>query len=368
MKYIYQNANWPSFEWNHEKLMQLLADVTHRQGRLLGRMEGLGFQLQTEATLQAITIEVIKSNEIEGQTLDVDQVRSSIARKLGLDVAGLVPSDRFVDGIVEVILDATRNYQQELTTDRLFGWQSALFPNGRSAMRKIIIGAWRDNTPDHPMQVVSGAMGKERVHFQAPPSETLDSEMRQFLRWFNSTMDLHPIIKSAIAHLWFVTLHPFDDGNGRVARTIADMQLARADQTSQRFYSMSAQIRMDRSDYYDVLERTQRGSLDITLWLEWFLGCLDRALTAADSITGNVIQKARFWEYLSTKNLNDRQRLMLNKLLDGFIGKLNSSKWAKLTKCSQDTALRDIQDLIQQNVLVQAEEGGRSTSYRLFTL
>lgn len=366
--YIYQHPDWPNFTWDQERLIKPLADVTHRQGRLLGRMEGLGFQLQAEATLQAMTIEVIKSNEIEGHTLDADQVRSSIARRLGMDIAGLVPSDRHVDGVVEVILDATRNYQDSLTIDRLYGWQSALFPSGRSGMQKIVVGAWRDNKPDDPMQVVSGAMGKERVHFQAPTSEVLDHEMSQFISWFNSSHDVHPILKAAIAHLWFVTIHPFDDGNGRLARTIADMQLTRADGAPQRFYSMSAQIRMERNDYYDILEKTQKGSMDITAWLEWFLGCLDRALMAADTITGGVIEKARYWEYLSTKNLNDRQRLMMNRLLDGFVGKLNSSKWANIVKCSQDTALRDIQDLINQNVLVKEQSGGRSTTYVLVRL
>lgn len=368
MIYIYQHPNWPNFTWDEERLIKPLADVTHRQGRLLGRMEGLGFQLQAEATLQAMTIEVIKSNEIEGQTLDADQVRSSIARRLGMDIAGLVPSVRYVDGVVEVILDATRNYKEQLTTDRLWGWQSALFPSGRSGIQKIVVGAWRDNKPDDPMQVVSGAMGKERVHFQAPTSDVLDHEMNQFMNWFNSSVDIHPILKAAIAHLWFVTIHPFDDGNGRIARTIADMQLTRADGTPQRFYSMSAQIRTERNDYYDILEKTQKGSLDITAWLEWFLACLDRALMAANTVTGGVIEKARYWEYLSTKNLNDRQRLMMNRMLDGFIGKLSTSKWAKITKCSQDTALRDIQDLIHQNVLIKEQSGGRSTTYILIRL
>ena len=368
MKYIYQQSDWPSFVWDNERLIKLLADVTHRQGRLLGRMVGLGFPLQAEATLQAMTIEVIKSNEIEGQNLDTDQVRSSIARRLGMEVAGMVASDRHVDGVVEVVLDATRNFNAELTSDRLFSWQSALFPSGRSGMQKIVVGNWRNNTADDPMQVVSGAMGKERVHFQAPPSDILDQEMRKFLRWFNSSTEIHPILKAAIAHLWFVTIHPFDDGNGRLARTIADMQLARADGTPNRFYSMSAQIRIELNDYYSILEKTQKGSMDITPWLEWFLGCLDRALMAADMVTGGVIAKARYWDYLATKNLNDRQRTMMNRYLDGFVGKLNTSKWAKMTKCSQDTALRDIQDLINQQVLIKDQSGGRSTSYVLYSL
>jgi len=368
MKFIYQHPEWPNFNWDQKKLITLLADVTHRQGRLLGRMEGLGFHLQTEATLKALTTEIIKSNEIEGQILDIDQVRSSIARRLGMDIAGLVQSDRHVDGVVKVILDATRNYKEPLSADRLFAWQSALFPGGRSGVQKIIVGAWRDNKTDDPMQVVSGPLGKQRVHFQAPASEVLLKEMNQFMSWFNSSNDTHPIIKAAIAHLWFITIHPFDDGNGRIARTIADMQLAYADGTHQRFYSMSAQIRIERKEYYDILEKTQKGTLDITAWLEWFLGCLDRALMAANTISGVVIEKAHYWENLSTKSLNDRQRLIINRLLDGFEGKLNTSKWAKIAKCSQDTALRDIQDLINQNILVKEQSGGRSTSYVLVNL
>jgi Fic family protein len=365
MAYIYQNTDWPNFVWDAAKLTNLLAEVTHRQGRLLGRMESLGFHLQSEAALEAMTVELIKSNEIEGQSLDVQQVRSSIARRLGLDIAGLVPSDRHVDGLVEVVLDATRNYLEPLSKDRLCSWQAVLFPSGRSGMHKIVVGDWRKNEADDPMQVVSGPMGKEQVHFQAPDSELLDKEMRQFIHWFNTSFDVHPLLKAAISHLWFVTIHPFDDGNGRMARSITDMQLARADNTPQRFYSMSAQIRLERNQYYTILERTQRGTLDITVWLEWFLECLNRSLMAADTCTGAVIKKSLFWEYFATKNLNDRQRMMLNRLLDGFIGKLNSSKWSKLAKCSQDTALRDIQDLISQNILIKEPDGGRSTSYTL---
>ena len=363
--YIYQKKEWPVFTWDREKLIPSLTRVTHRQGRLLGRMEGLGFQLRAEATLQAMTLEIIKSNEIEGRTLDANQVRSSIARRLGLDIAGLIPADRDVEGVVEIILDATQNFKEPLTENRLWGWQSALFPSGRSGMHKIVVGAWRDNSIDDPMQVVSGTMGKEKVHFQAPDSKVLTKEMQLFVSWFNNNEEFHPIIKAAIAHLWFVTIHPFDDGNGRIARTIADMQLTRADGTPQRFYSMSSQIRLERKEYYEILETIQKGSLDITEWLEWFLDCLERALIAADEITGGVLQKARYWDWLASKNLNARQRLLVNKVLDGFFGKLTSSKWAKIAKCSQDTALRDIQDLINQEILEKEPGGGRSTNYRL---
>jgi Fic family protein len=283
-----------------------------------------------------------------------------------MDIAGLVPADRHVEGIVEMMLDATQQYQQPLSEDRLFGWHAALFPTGRSGIHKIVVGAWRDNKKDDPMQVVSGAMGKEKVHFEAPEADRLDKEMNQFITWFNEDSGIDAVIKAAIAHLWFVTIHPFDDGNGRIARAIADMQLTMADGTAQRFYSMSAQIRKERKEYYDILEATQKGSLDITRWLTWFLQCLDRAIVATDETLGGVLKKAKFWEKHSATPLNDRQRTMLNKLLDGFDGKLNTSKWAKITKTSQDTALRDIQDLIEKQILVKEPGGGRSTTYVLF--
>jgi Fic family protein len=317
-------------------------------------MEALGFQLKAEANLQTLTLDVLKSSEIEGELLDADQVRSSIARRLGMDIAGLVPSDRHVDGVVEMLLDATQQYQQPLTADRLFGWHSALFPSGRSGMR----------TAD-PMQVVSGAMGKEKIHFEAPDADRLEEEMRQFINWFNEDIYMDPIIKAAIAHLWFVTVHPFDDGNGRIARAITDMQLSCADESAQRFYSMSAQIRKERKEYYEILESTQKGSMNITNWLGWFLQCLDRALEASSETLASVLKKASFWEKHATTSLNQRQRLMLNKLLDGFEGKLNTSKWAKVTKTSPDTALRDIQDLMNKGILEKEEGGGRSTCYCL---
>jgi Fic family protein len=341
-----------------------LAALRHKQGKLIGHMTGLGFSLRSEAMLQTMTLEVLKSNEIEGEILDQDQVRSSIARRLGIETFGLVPVDRNVEGVVDMLLDATQHFDQALTTDRLFDWHAALFPTGRSGIVKITVANWR-NGDAGPMQVVSGPIGREEVHFQAPDASVLNIEMQAFLDWFNGTAPLDPVIKAAIAHLWFVTIHPFDDGNGRIGRTIADMQLARADGSAQRFYSMSAQIRKERNAYYTMLEKKQKGDLDITDWLDWFLGCLDRALSASEEILAGVLTKARYWGWFATKPISDRQRLMLNKLLDGFEGKLTSSKWAKISKCSQDTALRDIQQLIEQDILVRDASGGRSTGYVL---
>ncbi|CAN5916573.1 Fic family protein [soil metagenome] len=359
--YIHQHPHWPSFTWSHDKIAFMLGSVRHRQGRLIGHMESLGFDLQAEAMLRTLTLDVLKTSEIEGEVLHPEQVRSSIARRLGMDIAGLVPADRHVEGVVEMMLDATQQFDRPLTQDRLFGWHAALFPAGRSGMHKISVGAWRDG----PIQVVSGPLGRERVHFEAPAAGLLKTEGERFLAWFNTEGEVDPVVKAAISHLWFVTIHPFDDGNGRIARTIADMQLARADGSAQRFYSLSAQIRKERKAYYDLLERTQKGTLDITEWLVWFLACLDRALLAtADTLTG-VLRKARFWEEHTAKPFNNRQRLMLNKLFDGFEGKLTSSKWAKIAKCSQDTAIRDIQNLIDQGVLAKDTAGGRSTSYLL---
>lgn len=363
--YIHERKEWPSFFWEKESIASKLAEVRHHQGRLLGRMEGIGFSLQAEANLHTLTLDVLKSSEIEGEILNPDQVRSSIARRLGMDIAGLIPADRHVEGIVEMMLDATQNYDAPLTNERLFSWHAAMFPTGRSGMHRIVVGNYRDNSKDDPMQVISGPMGKEKVHFQAPDSEMLVLEVNKFLDWFNSDKSLDPVIKAAIAHLWFVTIHPFDDGNGRITRAITDMQLSRADQSAQRFYSMSSQIRVERKEYYDVLEKTQKGTLDITLWLDWFLNCLDRALTNTAATLGIVMKKARFWEKHSLTPLNDRQRLMLNKLLDGFDGKLTSSKWAKIAKTSQDTAGRDINDLVLRGILAKEPSGGRSTSYIL---
>jgi len=364
MIYIHQQAEWPSFTWAGDSLSTTLAAVRHRQGRLVGRMETLGFDLQAEAVLQTLTEDVLKSSEIEGESLDKQQVRSSIARRLGMDIGALAPVDRNVEGVVEMMLDATQNYVAPLTAERLFGWHAALFPTGRSGMTRIAVGAWRPPEAG-PMQVVSGPYGRERVHFEAPEAERLPSEMAAFLDWFERRDATDPVIRAAIAHLWLVTIHPFEDGNGRIARAIADMALARSEASSQRFYSMSAQIRRERAEYYAMLERTQKGGLDITGWLDWFLRCLDRAFDGTEDVLGHVLHKARFWEAMAGETFSQRQRAMINRLLDGFDGKLTSSKWAKLTKVSSDTALRDIADLVDRGVLEKEDAGGRSTSYRL---
>jgi Fic family protein len=327
-------------------------------------MEALGFNLRQEAMLQTLTADVLKSSEIEGEKLNAEQVRSSIARRLGMDIGALKPADRNVEGIVEMMLDATRSYDHPLTTDRLFSWHASLFPTGRSGMTKIRAGAWRDDRTG-PMEVVSGPAGKERVYFQAPPAPRLAGEMKAFLKWFNAIADVDPVLKAGLAHLWFVTIHPFDDGNGRIARAIADMALARSENSPQRFYSMSAQIRQERGAYYDILEETQKGTLDITPWMEWFLGCLGRAIDGAQTTLSGVLAKARFWEAIAGVAINERQRIVLNRLLDGFEGKLTTSKYAKLANCSQDTALRDILPLVERGILVRNPEGGRSTSYAL---
>jgi Fic family protein len=362
--YIHELQDWPRFDWNRERLGELLAEVRHRQGRLIGHMEALGFNLRQEAVLQTLTADVLKSSEIEGEKLDAEQVRSSIARRLGMDIGALKPADRHVEGVVEMMLDATRHYDQPLTAERLFSWHASLFPTGRSGMTKIRVGTWRDDGTG-PMQVVSGPIGKEHVHFQAPAAKRLDAEMNAFLEWFNGNADIDPVLKAGLAHLWFVTIHPFDDGNGRIARAIADMALARSENSSQRFYSMSAQIREERAAYYDILEDTQKDTLDITTWMEWFLGCLGRAIDGAQTTLSAVLVKARFWEAIAGVAINERQRLVLNRLLDGFEGKLTTSKYAKLAKCSPDTALRDILALLERGVLVRNPEGGRSTSYTL---
>lgn len=362
--YIHERRDWPKFRWDHERLAAPLAAARHRQGRLIGQMEALGFKVKEEAVLRTLTDDVLKSSEIEGEKLDADQVRSSVARQLGMDIGGLKPADRRVEGVVEMMLDATQRYDQPLTQERLFGWHAALFPTGRSGMHRITVGAWRDDSAA-PMQVVSGPVGRERVHFEAPAAERLDEEMRRFLEWFNGDVTTEPVLKAAVAHLWFVTIHPFGDGNGRIARAIADMALARSEGSAQRFYSMSAQIREQRGAYYRILEQTQRGTLDITPWMEWFLSCLTRAIDGAQTALSGVIAKARYWEKLRDVPLNDRQRLVINRLLEGFEGKLTTSKWAALTKSSQDTALRDVQQLVERGVLVRNAAGGRSTSYSL---
>lgn len=362
--YIHQLDDWPRFRWDRDRLADLLADVRHRQGRLIGHMEALGFSLRQEAVLQTLTADVVKSSEIEGEKLDIEQVRSSIALRLGMGVAALKPADRHVEGVVEMMLDATRRFDQPLTNERLFGWHAALFPTGRGGMRKIKVGAWRGKSSD-PMEVVSGPIGKERVHFQAVAAQRLNREMGGFLNWFNKPAEIDEVLKAGLAHLWYVTIHPFADGNGRIARAIADMSLARSESSPHRFYSMSGQIRLERNAYYAILERTQKGTMDVTAWMEWFLGCLSRAIDGAQIVLGSVLEKARVWESLQGIALNERQRLVLNRLLDGFEGKLTTSKYAKLAKCSHDSALRDIQQLVEHGVLVPGAKGGRSMSYSL---
>ncbi len=364
MTYIHQTEKWPRLSWDEAALASRLAEVRHRQGRLLGRMEALGFDLKQEASLRTLTADVVKSSAIEGEVLEPEEVRSSIARRLGLEVGGLPPASRDVEGIVEVMLDATQRYDAPLTAERLFGWHAALFPTGRSGLSRITVGAWRTEAAG-PMQVVSGPFGKEKVHFEAPEASRLPHEMNTFLDWFEQETKIDPVIKAGVAHFWFITIHPFEDGNGRIARAIADMTLARADQVRERFYSMSTQIEAERKAYYDQLERQQRGDTDITPWLDWFLDCLGRAIEQADEMLAAVLYKARVWEQANLKSVNDRQRLVLNRMLDEFRGHMNTSKYAKLAKCSTDTALRDIRDLLDRGLLVQNEGGGRSTSYRL---
>jgi Fic family protein len=364
MIYLHQRPQWPNFTWEIKELASILAAVRHKQGRLLGQMESLGFELRAEASLSTLTTDVVKSCAIEGEKLNPDEVRSSIARKLGLKVAGLLPAGRDVDGIVEIMLDATRNYDRPLVADRLLGWHAALFPTGRSGMHRMTVGAWRPKEAG-PMQVVSGPYGNQRVHFEAPAAERLTDEMDTFLGWFETPSTIDPVLRAAIAHLWFVTIHPFEDGNGRIARAIADMALARSDRSQDRFYSMSSQIEKERKDYYVQLERQQRGEVDITAWLGWFLGCLERAIDAAGELLSAVLLKARVWERINHKPVNERQRNVINRMLSNFEGVLTTSKYAKLAKCSNDTALRDIQELLERGILLRNEGGGRSTSYRL---
>lgn len=362
--YLHDLEDWPAFRWDKERLATALADVRHRQGRLTGHMEALGFGPRQEAHLQTLTSDVIKSSEIEGEHLDAAQVRSSIARRLGMDIGGLVAADRHVEGVVEMMLDATRRYDKALNEERLFAWHAALFPTGRSGMSKITVGAWRDDSTG-PMQVVSGPIGQERVHFEAVPASRIAAEMAAFFTWFNAKSDVDEVLKAALAHLWFVTIHPFDDGNGRIARAIADMALARSENSPQRFYSMSTQIRQERSAYYGILERSQMETMDVTPWMEWFVACLGRAIDDAQLKLAGVRAKARFWERLQGVPLNGRQNAILNRLLDDFEGKLTTSKYATLAKCSPDTALRDISQLVEHGILVRGPERGRSTGYGL---
>jgi Fic family protein len=362
--YLHQNKDWPNFYWDNDILVSYVSKVRDLQGRLIGRMEGLGFELREEALLETLTEDIVKSSAIEGEFLNPEEVRSSVARRLGIDIYGLPDASRDVEGVVEMMLDATQKYKDPLTKDRVCGWHAALFPTGRSGMYKITVGEWR-NDEHGPMQVVSGPMGREKVHYIAPEATRLEVEMNRFIQWFNTDNSMESVIKSGIAHLWFVTIHPFDDGNGRIARAIADSQLARADRTNQRFYSMSAQIMKSKKGYYAILESAQKGSLDVSHWLVWYFERLTEALEATDETLSNVLVKAKFWEIHKTTQLNDRQVKMINILLGDFIGKLHSSKWAKMTKVHRDTARRDIQDLIEKGILSDSGEGGRSTNYIL---
>jgi Fic family protein len=362
--YLWELAKWPDLSWDTGRLTALLAEVSREQGRLLGRMQDLGFDLRREAHLSTLTEDVVRSSEIEGEKLDSGQVRSSLARRLGMDVGGLVPADRNVDGVVEMMLDATTHYAQPLTAERLFGWHAALFPTGRSGLPKIIAGGWRDDA-DGPMQVVTRPIGRRKVHYEAPPAARIPKEMARFLSWFEAPGNADPLLTAGLAHLWFVTIHPFDDGNGRIARAIGDLALARSERSAQRFYSMSAQVRRERDGYYTILERTQKGALDVTLWQEWFLTCLRGAIDGSRETLARVLEKAHFWDRFAQASLSARQVKVLNKLLGGFEGKLTSSKWAKLAQCSQDTAYRDILDLVERGALRRDPAGGRSASYSL---
>ena len=362
--YIHQQKKWPQFHWNQDRISTLLEHVRLTQGKLIGKMEALGFDLRNEAVLQNLTEEVVKSSEIEGEKLDRNQVRSSVARHLGLDIVGLVRSDRDIDGVVEMMIDATQKYSQPFNNERLFAWHAALFPTGRSGLTKIIVGDWRDDF-DGPMRVISGPVGKTKIHFEAPAAKLLNKEMKLFLNWLNEKKTTDSILKAAVAHLWFVTIHPFDDGNGRIARAITDMLLARSEDSSKRFYSLSAQICAERKSYYEILEKTQKGTLDITEWILWFLTCMDRALLNADKVLHLVMKKVKFWENYANQSFSERQRKLINRLLDGFEGNMTSSRWASIGKCSQDSATRDIQNLIERKILKKNMGGGRSTSYSL---
>ncbi|MDP2760690.1 MAG: Fic family protein [Sideroxyarcus sp.] len=364
IKYIWQRPEWPQWQFDAARLSELLSSVTLERGRLLGRMQAMGFKLAEETTLRMLTEDVIKSSEIEGEKLDQASVRSSLARRLGMDIGALAPADRHVDGVVEMVLDATQRYEQPLSHERLSGWHAALFPTGYSGLSKIGVGIYRTDA-DGPMQVVSGGIGREKVHFEAPPAERLEQEMARFLDWFNQAKGLDPTLKAGLAHLWFVTLHPFEDGNGRIGRAVCDMALARADGSSHRFYGLSAQIQRERKNYYDALEFAQKGTLDVTGWLEWFLDCLLRAILDAGEQTKSVLLKAAFWRHWSGTSMNERQVSMLNKMLDGFEGNLTNKKWASMNRCSSDTALRDIRELVERGVLASAGAGGRSTHYVL---
>lgn len=364
MMYIYQQKNWPHFNWDQSHIYQMLIQLRYQQGLLIGGMESIGFDFQEKAVLHNLTEDVVKSSEIEGEFLDQSLVRSSVARHLGIEIGGLDIVDRNIEGIVEMVLDATQRFDQPLNKERLLSWHKSLFPTGQSGLTKISVGKWRKG----PIQVVSGYMGKGQVHFEGPPADQVDREMMIFLNWFNDDNGMNLVLKAALAHLWFLTIHPFDDGNGRIGRAIADLLLARSEKSSRRFYSLSTYIQKERKDYYTFLEKAQKGTLDVTQWIEWFFGCLGRAIQSAIEILEEVKYKVRFWDSFSAVPLNDRQRKMINLLLEDFKGNLTTSKWAKLVKCSQDTAYRDIMDLTSKGILIKSSQGGRSTSYVLATL
>ncbi len=362
--YLYHSKDWPSFKWDNDTLLPHVSKVRDLQGRLIGRMEGMGFELREEAVLETLTEDIVRTSEIEGELLNPLEVRSSVARRLGMDISGLPNASRDVEGVVEMMLDATQKYKNAITKDRLYGWHAALFPTRRSGIHKITVGDWRGDEGG-PMQIVSGPIGREKVHYTAPEATRLEEEMTKFIDWYNTDKSMEPVIKSAITHLWFVSIHPFDDGNGRIARAIADNQLARADRTNQRFYSMSAQIMKSKNGYYNILESTQKGSMDVSHWLVWYFERLTEALEATDEALSKILVKAKFWELHKATRFNERQVEMINKLQGDFIGKLHSSKWAKMMKVHRDTALRDIQDLVEKEVLLDSGEGGRSTNYVL---
>ena len=360
-KYIYEHTNWTAFTWQDKTINVLFGDVRLMQGKIIGQMNALGFSAKEEATLTALTSDVVKSSEIEGEMLSYEQVRSSIARRLGINTAGLVPGSRHIEGVVEMMLDATQRYSLPLTEKRLFGWHASLFPTGYSGPYEIEVGRYRTGE----MQIVSGAMGKEKVHYEAVNPGLVKAEMEKFLDWFNNNNSLDPVLKAAIAHFWFIIIHPFDDGNGRIGRAISDMLLARSEGSGERFYSMSGQILAERKRYFEVLQKVQHSPGDITEWLDWFLVCLKNAMLATESTTQKIVRKAQFWKIHEHMPMNERQRLMLNKIFDGFEGKLQTSKWAKIVKTSTDTALRDIKDLVDKGILQQTDEGGRNANYEL---
>ncbi len=360
-KYIYEHKNWTAFSWQDKRINAVFGEVRLMQGKIIGQMNAMGFLAKEETTLNVLALDVVKSSEIEGETLDYAQVRSSIARRLGINVAGIVPSSRHIEGVVEMMLDATQRYSLPLTEKRLFGWHAALFPTGYSGLYEIEVGEYRTGE----MQIVSGAMGKEKVLYEAVNPQRVKVEMDAFLDWFNNNNELDLVLKAAIAHFWFIIIHPFDDGNGRIGRAIIDMLLSRAEGSAERFYSMSSQILIERKGYYQILQKVQHSSGDITEWLEWFLICIKNAMIASAFTTQKILRKAEFWKLHEHTPINERQRLILNKLFDDFEGKLQTSKWAKITKTSTDTALRDIKDLVGKGILQQTKEGGRNSNYEL---